>query len=164
MVRAILAAARARLTGKTNVEQKDNIFKKVVPKDLVKFGMVPEFIGRLPVISVLEELDENSLVRILTEPKNALVKQYRKLFEYDDVELEIQDDELIEIAKKAISHKTGARGLRSILENVLMKAMYAVPSDGSIAKVTVTAESVAGNAQPILTNRRNKTVDLADIA
>lgn len=149
---------------KTNVEQKDNIFKKVVPKDLVKFGMVPEFIGRLPVISVLEELDENSLVRILTEPKNALVKQYRKLFEYDDVELEIQDDALIEIAKKAISQKTGARGLRSILENVLMKAMYAVPSDGSIAKVTVTAESVAGNAQPILTNRRNKTVDLADIA
>lgn len=149
---------------KTNIEQKDNIFKKVVPKDLVKFGMVPEFIGRLPVISVLEELDENSLVRILTEPKNALVKQYKKLFAYDDVELEIEDDALIEIAKKAISQKTGARGLRSILENVLMKAMYAVPSDGSIAKVTVTAESVAGDIQPVFTNRRNKTVDIADIA
>jgi len=149
---------------KTSIEQKDNIFKKVVPKDLVKFGMVPEFIGRLPVISVLEELDENSLVRILTEPKNALVKQYKKLFEYDDVELEIQEDALIEIAKKAIAQKTGARGLRSILETLLMKSMYAVPSDGSIAKVTVTAESVTGNAPPILTNRRNKTVDIADIA
>lgn len=149
---------------KTNIEQKDNIFKKVVPKDLVKFGMVPEFVGRLPVISVLEELDENSLVRILTEPKNALVKQYKKLFEYDDVELEIEDSALIEIAKKAISQKTGARGLRSILENVLMKSMYAVPSDGSIARVTVTAESVKGEAQPILTNRRNKNVEFADIA
>ncbi|MDE5558012.1 MAG: ATP-dependent Clp protease ATP-binding subunit ClpX [Ruminococcus sp.] len=149
---------------KTNIEQKDNIFKKVVPKDLVKFGMVPEFIGRLPVISVLEELDENSLVRILTEPKNALVKQYKKLFEYDDVELEIEESALIEIAKKAILQKTGARGLRSILENVLMKSMYAVPSDGSIARVTVTAESVKGEAQPILTNRRNKTVEFADIA
>ncbi|MCM1506917.1 MAG: ATP-dependent Clp protease ATP-binding subunit ClpX [Ruminococcus flavefaciens] len=149
---------------KTNIEQKDNIFKKVVPKDLVKFGMVPEFIGRLPVISVLEELDEKSLVRILTEPKNALVKQYKKLFRYDDVELEIEDDALVEIAKKAISQKTGARGLRSILENVLMRAMYAVPSDGSIAKVTVTSESVAGDVQPIFTNRRNKNVDIADIA
>ncbi|MDE5862500.1 MAG: ATP-dependent Clp protease ATP-binding subunit ClpX, partial [Ruminococcus sp.] len=116
------------------------------------------------VISVLEELDENSLVRILTEPKNALVKQYKRLFEYDDVELEIQDSALIEIAKKAISQKTGARGLRAILENVLMKAMYTVPSDGSIAKVTVTPESVTGEAQPILTNRRNKPVNIADIA
>ncbi len=149
---------------KSSIEQKDNIFKKVVPKDLVKFGMVPEFIGRLPVISVLEELDENSLVRILTEPKNALVKQYKKLFEYDDVELEIQEDALIEIAKKAISQKTGARGLRSILETLLMKAMYTVPSDGSIAKVTVTAESVTGDVQPILTNRRNKVVNISDIA
>lgn len=149
---------------KTNTEEKNNIFKKVVPKDLVKFGMVPEFVGRLPVISVLEELDESSLVRILTEPKNALVKQYRKLFEYDDIELEINDDALTAIAEKAISQKTGARGLRSIIESVLMKTMYAVPSDGSIAKVTVTAESVAGTSQPVLMNRRNKIVDFADIA
>ncbi|MDE6093013.1 MAG: ATP-dependent Clp protease ATP-binding subunit ClpX, partial [Ruminococcus sp.] len=149
---------------KTNTEEKNNIFKKVVPKDLVKFGMVPEFVGRLPVISVLEELDESSLVRILTEPKNALVKQYRKLFEYDDIELEINDDALTAIAEKAISQKTGARGLRSIIEAVLMKTMYAVPSDGSIAKVTVTAESVAGTSQPVLMNRRNKIVDFADIA
>ncbi|WP_303835984.1 ATP-dependent Clp protease ATP-binding subunit ClpX [Ruminococcus flavefaciens] len=138
-----------------NVET-ENIFKKVVPKDLVKFGMVPEFVGRLPVISVLEELDEASLVRILTEPKNALIKQYKKLFRYDDIELEIDDEALIEIAKKAIAQKTGARGLRSILESILMKTMFTVPSDGSIAKVTVTADCVINETQPLLINRRNK--------
>ena len=142
-------------------EETDNIFKKVVPKDLVKFGMVPEFVGRLPVISVLEELDEHSLVRIVTEPRNALVKQYKKLFAYDDIELEVEDDALIEIAKKAIEQKTGARGLRSIFENILMKTMYSVPSDGSIAKVTVTADCVINGTQPRLTNRRNKVVELA---
>lgn len=147
---------------KSHKEEKNNIFKKVIPKDLIKFGMVPEFIGRLPVITVLDELDEESLVRILTEPKNALLKQYKKLFAYDDIELEIEDDALIEIAKKAIVQKTGARGLRSILESILMKTMFAVPSDGSIAKVTVTAECVTGNAQPTLTNRRNKIVALLD--
>lgn len=118
--------------------------------------MVPEFVGRLPVISVLEELDEPSLVRILTEPKNALIKQYKKLFSYDDIELEIEEDALTEIAKKAIAQKTGARGLRSILEAILMKTMFTVPSDGSIAKVTVTADCVIHNAHPLLTNRRNK--------
>ena len=140
----------------THKEESDNIFKKVVPKDLVKFGMVPEFVGRLPVISVLEELDEASLVRILTEPKNALIKQYKKLFSYDDIELEIKEDALIEIAKKAIAQKTGARGLRSILESILMNTMFTVPSDGSIAKVTVTADCVINDVQPLLTNRRNK--------
>lgn len=140
---------------KSNKEE-ENIFKKVVPKDLVKFGMVPEFVGRLPVISVLEELDEASLVRILTEPKNALIKQYKKLFDYDDIELEVDDDALIEIAKKAIAQKTGARGLRSILEAILMNTMFSVPSDGSIAKVVVTAECVINDAEPLLINRRNK--------
>lgn len=147
---------------KPHKEEKNNIFKKVVPKDLIKFGMVPEFIGRLPVITVLDELDENSLVRILTEPKNALLKQYKKLFSYDDIELEIEDDALIEIAKKAIAQKTGARGLRSIIESVLMNTMFAVPSDGSIAKVTVTAECITDNVQPTLTNRRNKIVALSE--
>ena len=141
---------------KSNADEMNNIFKKVVPKDLVKFGMVPEFVGRLPVISVLDELDEASLVRILTEPKNALVKQYKKLFSYDDIELEIDDAALIEIAKKAIVQKTGARGLRSILESILMNTMFSVPSDGSIAKVTVTADCVINNVEPLLTNRRNK--------
>ena len=145
---------------KSHQEERHNIFKKVVPKDLVKFGMVPEFVGRLPVITVLEELDENSLVRILTEPRNALIKQYKKLFEYDDIELEIEDDALIEIAKKAIAQKTGARGLRSILEGILKNTMYVVPSDGSIAKVTVTKDSVVNGTQPILMNRRNKIVEL----
>jgi len=140
---------------KTHKEE-ENIFKKVVPKDLVKFGMVPEFVGRLPVISVLEELDEASLVRILTEPKNALIKQYKKLFDYDDIELEVEDDALIEIAKKAIAQKTGARGLRSIIESILMNTMFSVPSDGSIAKVIVTADCVINGTQPLLINRRNK--------
>ena len=144
---------------KSQKEEKNNIFKKVIPKDLIKFGMVPEFIGRLPVITVLDELDEESLVNILTEPKNALVKQYRKLFAYDDIELEIEDDALIEIAKKAIKQKTGARGLRSILESILMDTMFSVPSDGSIAKVTVTADCVVNKTQPVLTNRRNKIVN-----
>ncbi|MBQ8296456.1 MAG: ATP-dependent Clp protease ATP-binding subunit ClpX [Ruminococcus sp.] len=147
---------------KSHKEEKNNIFKKVVPKDLIKFGMVPEFIGRLPVITVLDELDEGSLVRILTEPKNALVKQYRKLFSYDDIELEIEDGALVEIAKKAIVQKTGARGLRSIIETILMNTMFVVPSDGSIAKVTVTAECVTDGTQPILTNRRNKVVSVSE--
>ena len=123
--------------------------------------MVPEFVGRLPVITVLEELDEASLVRILTEPKNALIKQYKKLFEYDDIELEIQDDALIEIAKKAIEQKTGARGLRSILEGILKHTMFKVPSDGSIARVTVTADCVLKDAEPILTKRTNKNATIA---
>lgn len=141
-------------------EEKNNIFKKVIPKDLVKFGMVPEFVGRLPVITVLEELNEASLVKILTEPKNALIKQYKKLFEYDDVDLEIEDDALVEIAKMAIAQKTGARGLRSILEGILMKSMYSIPSDESIAKVVITKECVTEKTEPMLINRRNKTVKL----
>lgn len=141
-------------------EEKNNIFKKVIPKDLVKFGMVPEFVGRLPVITVLEELNEASLVKILTEPKNALIKQYKKLFEYDDVYLEIEDDALVEIAKMAIAQKTGARGLRSILEGILMKSMYSIPSDESIAKVVITKECVTEKTEPMLINRRNKAVKL----
>lgn len=140
-------------------DQMQNIFKHVVPKDLIKFGMVPEFVGRLPIITALNELDEASLVRILTEPKNALIKQYKKLFAYDDIELEVEEDALTAIAEKAIAQKTGARGLRSILEGVLMETMYNVPSDGSIAKVTVTAESVTEGKKPIWTNRRNKVVN-----
>lgn len=140
-------------------DQMDNIFKHVIPKDLIKFGMVPEFVGRLPIITVLNELDEESLVKILTEPKNALIKQYKKLFSYDDIELEVEDAALIEIAKKAIAQKTGARGLRSILEGVLMETMYSVPSDGSIAKVTITPECITEKKAPIWRNRRNKVVN-----
>lgn len=139
-------------------EEKNNIFKQVIPKDLVKFGMVPEFVGRLPVISVLEELDEESLVRILTEPKNALMKQYKKLFSYDGVDLEIDDEALMEIAKKAIKQKTGARGLRSILEGILMKSMYIVPSDESISQVLITKECVVGDTQPMLMDSKNRLI------
>ena len=124
--------------------------------------MVPEFVGRLPVISVLEELDENTLVRILTEPKNAIVKQYQKLFSYDKVKLEIEDDALIEIAKKSLAQKTGARGLRSILENVLMQSMYNVPSDSTIAKVIVKKECVTEDAQPEYVHK--KTTKKAETA
>lgn len=143
---------------KTFKEEKNNIFKKVIPKDLVKFGMVPEFVGRLPVITVLEELDETSLVKILTEPKNALVKQYKKLFEYDNVELEIESDALAEIAKKALSQKTGARGLRSIIEGILMRSMYRVPSDGTVAKVLVTRSCVVEKTEPVLLDSEDNVI------
>lgn len=143
---------------KNKKEITENVFKHVVHKDLVKFGMVPEFVGRLPVITVLEELSESALIKILTEPKNALIKQYQKLFSYDDIELEVEPAALSEIAKKALLQKTGARGLRSILENILMDTMFNVPSDGSIAKVIITADSVVNNESPVLINRRNKVV------
>lgn len=142
-------------------DENHNIFKEVVPKDLVKFGMVPEFIGRLPVISVLDELNEESLVQILTKPKNALIKQYKKLFEYDNIELEIDDDALIEIAKKAISQKTGARGLRSILEAILKKPMYLVPSDKNITKIHVTKECVVNNTDAVLTDKENNIIEIS---
>ncbi len=146
---------------KSKSELNENVFRHVVPKDLVRFGMVPEFIGRLPIITVLDELDEDSLIRIMTEPKNALIKQYKKLFSYDDLSLEIEDEALAEIAKKAISQKTGARGLRSILEGILMDTMFNVPSDGSVAKVIITAESVE-TLKPKLINRQNQEVVKAE--
>ena len=128
----------------------NNIFKKVIPQDLVKYGIVPELVGRLPLITVLDELDEKALVKILTEPKNALVKQYEKLFDYDNIEFEIEPDALVEIAKKAISQKTGARGLRAIVEGILMETMFEAPSAGDVQRVIVTKECVTENAKPIL--------------
>lgn len=122
--------------------------KKVIPQDIVKFGIIPELIGRLPVITVLSPLDEKALVSILTEPKNSLEKQYKKLFGYDNIELEITDDAKIEIAKKAISQKTGARGLRSIIEGVLLQPMFEAPSDESISKVVVDADCVKNGSAP----------------
>ncbi len=121
--------------------------------------MVPELVGRLPIITALDQLDEEALVQILTEPKNALVKQYVKLFGYDDVKLEVEDAALIEIAKKAIKQKTGASGLRSIMEGILMESMFNLPSYGNIAKVTITKECVTDGAAPILTDRRNRVVE-----
>ncbi|MBR7039756.1 MAG: ATP-dependent Clp protease ATP-binding subunit ClpX [Oscillospiraceae bacterium] len=141
-------------------EAMDNIFAKAIPQDLVKFGMVPELVGRLPVITALDQLDEPALVRILTEPKNALVKQYVKLFRYDDVELEVEPDALREIAKKAIDQNTGARGLRAIMEGLLMKSMFELPTHGNVGKVTVTRERVTEGKAPLLTDRRGQPVTI----
>lgn len=124
-----------------------DIMKKVIPHDLVKYGLIPELVGRLPVITALEDLDEDSLVRILTEPKNSLVKQYQAMFQMDNVELEITHDALIEIARKALERKTGARGLRGIMEDILSELMYNVPSDDSITKVTIDADGIADSSK-----------------
>ncbi|MDR0880358.1 MAG: ATP-dependent Clp protease ATP-binding subunit ClpX [Clostridioides sp.] len=127
------------------------IYAKVLPEDLLKFGIIPEFIGRIPVIATLDLLDEEALVRILQEPKNALVKQYQKLFELDEAELEFEDGALKAIAKKAIERNTGARGLRSIVEEVMLDTMFDVPSKEKVKKVIVTEESVTDpDAEPMI--------------
>lgn len=130
----------------------------VIPQDLVKFGLIPELVGRLPVITALNGLDENSLVRILKEPKDALVKQYTKLFALDDVELCFDDDALQAIAKKAIERHTGARGLRSIMEETLKKLMYEIPSDETVTKITITSAAVNGEAEPEIERSKTKKI------
>ena len=120
------------------------LLRKVEPHDLVKFGLIPELIGRLPVITVLDDLDEDALVRVLKEPRNSLVKQYKELLSMDNVELEITDEALHAIARKTIERKTGARGLRSVMESILMPIMYKVPSDATIIRVTIDADTVEG--------------------
>ena len=141
---------QAEVAGK---EKKDvgELLRQVLPEDFVKFGLIPEFIGRVPVNVSLNPLDEEALIRILTEPKSALVKQYQKLFELDGVELIFTEDSLKAIAEKAIARKTGARGLRSIVESVVMDLMYTIPSDELVATCTITAEAVEGTGAPILT-------------
>ena len=128
----------------------DKLIGQVRPEDLIKFGLIPEFVGRLPVTTTLNELDEDALIKILTEPKNALTKQFNKLFEMEDVELDIREEALLEIAKKAIERKTGARGLRSIIENILMETMYKVPSEDSLKKVVIDDSVVIGESEPLL--------------
>ncbi len=125
------------------------ILRGVEPEDLLKFGLIPEFVGRLPVVATLEDLDEDSLVKILTEPKNALVKQYQRLFEMEDTKLAFSDDALHAIARKAIARKTGARGLRSIMESILLDTMYELPSQEGAEEVVVNGEVVEGRAQPL---------------
>jgi len=129
-------------------EKDPDVFKEVQPHDLLKFGIIPELVGRLPVITALKALDKEQLVRILTEPKNALTKQYKKLLEYDMVDLEFQPEALAAVADKAIEREIGARGLRAVLEEVMTQIMYDVPSDSTIAQVTITEESVRSGAQP----------------
>jgi ATP-dependent Clp protease ATP-binding subunit ClpX len=125
----------------------------VRPEDLTKFGLIPEFIGRLPLIASVTKLDREALVQILTEPRNALVKQYHKLFELDGVDLEFTDDAIEAIADKAMERGTGARGLRSIIEEVLLHVMYDVPSRGDVEKVVVTRETVDDDVPPTLVLR-----------
>ena len=127
-----------------------DILKGVEPDDLMRFGLIPEFIGRLPVLATLEDLDEAALVTILTEPKNALVKQYKRLFEMENVDLTFTDDALTAVAKKAITRKTGARGLRSILEGILLETMFELPTFEGVEEVVVNAEVIEGKAQPLL--------------
>ena len=122
----------------------DEYFQEVQPQDLIKFGLIPEFVGRIPITVALNGLDEGALVKIMTEPKNAIVKQYKKLLGYDEVELVVKDDALNEIAKRAIDLKTGARGLRTIFENLMLDAMYDIPEDDSIEKVVIDREVVNG--------------------
>jgi ATP-dependent Clp protease ATP-binding subunit ClpX len=125
-------------------------FQGIEPEDLVKFGLIPEFVGRLPVVAALEELDEKALIQILTEPKNALVKQYQKMFELEGVELQFRKDALTEIAKMAIERKTGARGLRSILEKTLLDTMYDLPSMQNVEKVVINKAVIKGSKKPML--------------
>ncbi len=135
-------------TEKTIVDTE--LLSKVQPQDLVKFGIIPEFVGRVPVVVTLDQLDEETLVSILTEPKSSIVKQYKKLFEYDNVELEFEEDALREVAKEAMERATGARGLRAILESSMTDVMYEVPSNDEIKKVTITKETISEGADPIV--------------
>ena len=137
------------------------IMKMLEPEDLIKYGLIPEFIGRMPIIATLNDLDEKSLVKILKEPKNSLIKQYQRLFEFEDVELEFKDDAILEIAKKAIFKKTGARGLRSILENILLKTMFELPDMENVIKVTVDNASVKGTSEPIVTYGKKSSTSVA---
>ena len=139
-------------------EDERDIMKKVLPHDLVKYGLVPELVGRLPVITVLDELDEDALCRILTEPKNSLIKQYTKLFKLDGIDFEITDEAMREIAKKTIAQKTGARGLRAIVERILTKLMFDAPSDESIVSIKINADCVTDDAPPEI---RHKPLDIA---
>lgn len=136
-----------------NTKEAGELIAQVTPTDLVKFGLIPEFVGRVPVNVSLEGLDKDAMVRILTEPKNAQIKQYQKLFSFDGVKLVIEPDAVEAIAEKAIERKTGARGLRSILENILMDVMYRIPSDDSIEQCIITREAVLGESGPLVVHR-----------
>ncbi|UII55076.1 ATP-dependent protease ATP-binding subunit ClpX [Cytobacillus spongiae] len=140
------------------VDQKE-LLSKVLPEDLLKFGLIPEFIGRLPVIASLTQLDEEALIEILTKPKNALVKQYQKMLELDDVELEFEEEALHEISKKAIERKTGARGLRSIIEGIMLDVMFDLPSREDIVKCIITKETVLENSAPKLVLEDGTVID-----
>src|SRR5215467_6634638 len=151
----------AEVRSKAEIEKADH-FAEVMPEDLLKFGLIPEFIGRLPVVASVTNLDKDSLVQILSKPKNALVKQYTRLFEMDGVELEFSDDALEAIADQAIHRGTGARGLRAIMEEVLLPVMYDIPSRDDVAKVVVTKETVQDNVLPTIVPRKPSRTERRD--
>ncbi|MCR5002222.1 MAG: ATP-dependent Clp protease ATP-binding subunit ClpX [Lachnospiraceae bacterium] len=145
--------AEIKLKNETDINE---LLKQVQPEDLVKYGIIPEFVGRVPIGVSLQGLDEDALVRVLTEPKNAIIKQYERLFEMDGVELKFEDEAIREIAKKAHERKTGARGLRSILEKLMMELMFEIPSDERIHKVVITAAAVRDGGEPLIMRRGSK--------
>ncbi len=140
----------ADIKSKSETKRVGEVLRTVEPEDLIKYGLIPEFVGRLPIVAVLDELDTDALVRILTEPKNALVKQYQKLFELEGVEIEIRDDALGAVAKRAMERKTGARGLRSIMEQALLDLMYDLPSMDNVEKAVIEANVITEGARPLL--------------
>jgi len=146
----------ATVTSINQIGKSDELISQVQPEDLIKYGLIPEFVGRLPVTSTLKELDEEALVKILTQPKNALTKQFKRLFEMEGIELDIREEALHEIAKKAMERKTGARGLRSIIERILMETMYKVPSETNLQKVVVDASVIEGDSEPLLVYEKEK--------
>ncbi|MEJ2692914.1 MAG: ATP-dependent Clp protease ATP-binding subunit ClpX, partial [Candidatus Thiodiazotropha sp.] len=145
----------AEVKSKDDSRSIGEIIVAVEPEDLIKYGLIPEFVGRLPVVATLQELDEDSLVQILTEPKNALTKQYGRLFEMEGCELEIREEALRSIARKAMQRKTGARGLRTILEQVLLDTMYDLPSMDEVTKVVVDEAVIAGESDPLMIYEHN---------
>jgi ATP-dependent Clp protease ATP-binding subunit ClpX len=141
-----------------NERRTGEILQKCEPEDLLKFGLIPEFVGRLPVIATLEDLDTDALVKILTEPKNALVKQYKKLFDMEDVELGFTDEALVAIAKRGIERRTGARGLRSILESILLDTMFDLPSMDGVDEVMIDKDVVGGTKEPVRVYSKKEAV------
>ena len=138
---------------KNNILEKSNLFKEVAPQDLVKFGLIPEFVGRVPINVALDGLDEEALIKIIKEPKNSMIKQYTALFKIDDVNLFFDDDAVKEIAKEAYERKTGARGIRSIMEKVMTKVMFEIPSDDTIAECHITKDSILGLSEPVVVRK-----------
>jgi len=147
----------ANVSSKDDAKKLGESLKEVEPEDLTKYGLIPEFVGRLPVIATLSELDEDALVQILTEPKNALTKQYSKLFEMEGVEIEFREDALKAVAQRAMERKTGARGLRSILEGVLLGTMYQVPSETEVERVVIDESVIRGKSEPILIYKQDQS-------
>ena len=137
------------------------LIKNLEPEDLIKYGLIPEFVGRMPILAALEELDERSLVKILKEPKNSLLKQYKRLFEFENVTLTFKENAILEIAKKAISKKTGARGLRSIIEALLLKTMFKLPTMDNVDEIVVDQSAVRNKTEPIIIHSKNKKISAA---